>query len=241
MKSFWWYKENSIAGMARPGFNSVRWFDLPFEEAVLLGWLGKFSDGRLSLAEFRDHMETYVPKIYKFHKLDEITGKQILKVFDSPLGVKTTLESLNNRLQIIKEFEVKDDHLTIQMNPAKLKQEIDHLKKHDIKHVVTLTEHHHHKNILDSHFSTYHISIADLSAPNREQVSALAKILKTALPKKEKLAVHCLAGIGRTSTMLVGAHIIMGESFKDLEPHIARQNPSFALTGPQAEFLRTLK
>jgi hypothetical protein len=36
MKAFWWFKENSIAGMARPGFNSVRWFDLPFDEALLL-------------------------------------------------------------------------------------------------------------------------------------------------------------------------------------------------------------
>ncbi len=31
MKAFWWFKQDSIAGMARPGFNSVPWFDLPSE------------------------------------------------------------------------------------------------------------------------------------------------------------------------------------------------------------------
>jgi hypothetical protein len=27
MKAFWWFKENEIAGMARPGINCTRWFD----------------------------------------------------------------------------------------------------------------------------------------------------------------------------------------------------------------------
>lgn len=241
MKAFWWYKENSIAGMARPGFNSVRWFDLPFDEAVLLGWLGQYSDGDCPRSALQQHIRTYVPKILKFHKLDEVSSRSYLAAFETTTGIKNVLERLSQRLNIIKEFEVTEQNIKIKLSPATLNKEIDYLKSHDIRHVVTLTEHHHNKDHLDSHFSTYHISIADLGAPNREQVIQLMEILKSTLPKKEKIAVHCLAGIGRTSTMIVGAHILLGEKYTDLEPHIARQNPSFALTGPQADFLKTLK
>lgn len=63
MKAFWWFKENSIAGMARPGFNLVRLADLSFEESVLLGWLGQYSNGRAEMSTFHRHLNTYVPKI----------------------------------------------------------------------------------------------------------------------------------------------------------------------------------
>ncbi|MBL7543619.1 MAG: dual specificity protein phosphatase family protein [Bdellovibrionaceae bacterium] len=241
MKAFWWYKEGSIAGMARPGFNSARWFDLNFDEAVLLGWIGQYSDGELKLSTFRQHLETYVPRIYKFHNHNDVTSKQALTIFDSSAGIKNVIERLQKRIWILKSFDVTNESIHIELDTSILEKEIQHLKTHNIQHVVTLTEHHHQKNILDNYFSTYHISIADLGTPKREQVVQLSEILKSILPKNEKLAVHCLAGIGRTSTMLIGAHILLGESFKDLETYIAKQNPSFALVEAQAEFLKTLK
>jgi len=33
MKALWWFKDNQIAGMARPGFNHSQWFDMPFDDA----------------------------------------------------------------------------------------------------------------------------------------------------------------------------------------------------------------
>lgn len=107
--------------------------------------------------------------------------------------------------------------------------------------MIILTERHHQKDILGSHFSTHHISIVDLGAPSLDQAKQLAEIIRASNKSKEKLAVHCLADIGRTSTMLMAAHILMGESLNDWESLIAKQNPYFALSGPQAEFLRTIK
>ena len=45
MQAFWWYKENLIAGMGRPGFNRINWLDFTPEIAELLGWLGRYESG----------------------------------------------------------------------------------------------------------------------------------------------------------------------------------------------------
>ncbi len=241
MKAFWWFKENSIAGMARPGFNSVRWFDLPFDEAVLLGWLGQYSEGPAPLKGLEHHLQTYVPKIYKYHKLDEASGRQATQILKTHSGVLSVLQELNSRLHVVDLFHIENDHLHFTLSEEILNKEINFLKTNEIRNVITLTERHHQKDILGSHFSTHHISIVDLGAPNLDQAKHLAEIVTAANKNKEKLAVHCLAGIGRTSTMLIAAHILMGESLRDLEVLIAKQNPYFALSGPQADFLRTIK
>lgn len=241
MKAFWWFKENSIAGMARPGFNSVRWFDLPFEEAVLLGWLGQYSEGPAPLSALAHHIKTYVPKIYKYHKMDKVSGARATEILLTPVGVVKVLNNLSLRLHVLKSFHVENDHVYFKLNDDVLNHEIEFLKKNHIRSVITLTERHHQKDILSNHFSTHHISIIDLGAPDLEQAKRLAQIVTAANKNKERLAVHCLAGIGRTSTMLIAAHILLGESLSDLEVRIAKQNPYFAFSGPQAEFLRSIK
>lgn len=238
MKAFWWFKENSIAGMARPGFNSVRWFDLPFVEAVLLGWIGQYSEGSAPLSGLAHHLNTYVPKIYKFHKMDDVSGPKAIQILMTPQGIMDVFQSLNARLHIFKSFTIENGTVHFEISDPILSQEIDFLKGKGIHRLVTLTERHHQKDILNQHFSTHHISIVDLGAPSIDQARQLAQIITKATQDKENIAVHCLAGIGRTSTMLIAAHMFLGASLKDMEILITKQNPSFALTGPQGEFLR---
>lgn len=106
--------------------------------------------------------------------------------------------------------------------------------------MVSLTERHHNQEDLQQHFQATHISINDLDAPTLEQVHQLAEILRQAKKKREKVAVHCLAGIGRTSTMLISAHMVLGEKLGQLKELIAKQNPSFIFAGKQAEFIHAL-
>lgn len=58
MKAFWWFKENSIAGMGRPGFNRMSWSDLTFEEDLVLGWFGNRSSGTEKLDSLRKHVRS---------------------------------------------------------------------------------------------------------------------------------------------------------------------------------------
>lgn len=240
MKTFWWFHENQIAGMARPGFNSMPWFKIPFVEAQLLGWLGQHSSGHVDLESFRHHLKTYVPKIMKFYGLDTEAGRRELAVFDSPSGLADVLGRMADRTGLISRFEVFDGGVHVEFCPVRLSDDIEGLRSRGVSRVVSLTEKHHSRDELARHFTTHHIAIDDLGAPTVDQVHELASILSEARSGDEIVAVHCLAGIGRTSTMLMGAHIVMGSTLTEMEELIARQNPNFVLTGVQADFIRSL-
>lgn len=240
MRAFWWFKKNSIAGMDRPGFNNVHWFDLPFDEAVLLGWLGQHSSGSHSLISFRNHLQTYAPRIFKFYGLDETSGAKVLEVFSDNEGVLKIFDQLSKSTKSFADFEIEENELKFSLCESRLHEEIEFLKQQGINNVISLTEHHHQKEILQNEFKVHHFSIEDLGAPKLEQVSELASVIRSALDKKETMAVHCLAGIGRTSTMLMASHIMLGENADELEQLLKKQNPTFSLVGSQGEFLRSL-
>ncbi len=240
MKAFWWFEADRIAGMARPGFNFVRWFDLSFEEAALLSWIGQYSCGSHDLAPFRTHLKHYVPRIFKFYQLSPEAGAQAIRVFDDVSGISQVLARLAERTSIFANCNVDSESVQIKVCQDRLETEIAFLKKQSIRQLVTLTERHHSKAILANHFQVHHIGIEDLNVPHLEQVQYLADVMTMARQNDEGLAVHCLAGIGRTSTMLIAAQLLMGETLETLQARIAIQNPSFVLAGPQGDFLRSI-
>lgn len=246
MKAFWWFKENSIAGMARPGFNRAHWFDLPFDEAIVMGWIGQFSSGPLTVDSFQRHLDEYALKVFKFYNLDEMIGRARIAKLHSregsfSEGFLSTLNSLALRTSCFENIAVSNDQLYFEINPGRLLYEIDFLKQHEICHVISLTESPHNHEILQRDFQVHHLGIADLNAPTIDQVKQLSLILQKSIEKKEKVAVHCLAGIGRTSTMLIASHLFMGESFAELQVRIAKQNPSFVLTGSQEALIQSVR
>lgn len=240
MKAFWWFKENAIAGMARPGFNAVQWFDLAFQESAVMSWIGQYPSGAAPLESFRHHLQTYIPRVFKFHGLDEESGRQQIAIFNEKGGLETVLEGLNRRMKLWQGFAVVGDELTVEYNDRRLQYEIDCLKKRGIGRIVTLTERHHAKDELAPHFALHHIAIQDLGAPQKEQAQELAVILKESHKSGETVAIHCLAGIGRTSTMIMGAQILLGASLESMKNQIVKANPTFVLAGHQEEFLNSL-
>jgi len=240
MKAFWWFKEKSIAGMGRPGFNAVHWFDLSFVDALLLGWFGKFSSGIESTHSFRNHLKDHGLRINQFYGVDAETAVRSLKIFDENGGIIERVERLNRRTEVLETFEITDDHLHFQLSERRLRYEVEFLRSHGISRVVSLTESHHQKEFLQEHFELFHIGIEDLGAPNLDQAIQLAEIIKTSTKDQKAIAVHCMAGIGRTSTVLMASHILMGERADDLENLLKRQNPTFIITGDQGKFLRSL-
>lgn len=240
MKALWWFKENQIAGMARPGFNACHWFDMPFDEAIFMGWLGQHSGGTLPLSQFQQHVKTYLPQAAPFYHLSNEQIQQATEDFQRPEFLNSLLQRLIKRTQFFQSAEASEDSVQFQIHMSQFEAEVNHLKKHGIDCVVTLTESHHLKEELQSHFDLHHIGIIDMGAPTLDQAKQLADILDQTEQRQEKVAVHCLAGIGRTSTMLMAAKILRGEKLEDLLQHIAKQNPSYVFTGSQAAFLKSI-
>lgn len=240
MKAFWWFRENAVAGMARPGFNSVRWVDLPFDEGILLGWIGAYPPGEAPLEAFRTHLDTYAPKVLKFFRMNCEESRRALDVFREPSGVDKVLRRLNERLGIYEGFEVGENGVRFALNEKRIASELEEVRRRGVRSIVTLTEHHHVKEQLSRHFEAHHVGIPDLGAPDLMQVKEVARLLERARRKGEAVAVHCLAGIGRTSTVIMGAHMLLGEKFEDLHREVQMRNPYFVLTGEQGEFIREL-
>jgi len=241
MKAFWWFEENKIAGMARPGFNHCRWFDLPFNEAILMGWVGQHTTGAIPLKSFQHHIETYAPKVAAFYPLTEKQRQEHFEGFKDPKTFKETLNQLVNRTRFFSQARITDDHLHFEIHNDQLDMEIEFLKAKGIHHIVSLTEQHHAKDLLGKSFALHHISIIDMSAPTLEQAHELMKIFEKAEQKNERTAVHCLAGIGRTSTLIMAAEMLRGKKKQDLLQKLAKQNPSFSFSGSQAEFIKSLE
>lgn len=240
MKAFWWLKPNSIAGMGRPGFNYVHWLEMPFDEAVLFGWLGVHASGEVGLSEFREHLQTYAPRIFRFHRHDSISGPQALEIFSTDRGLSEVMNRLQQRTRAIERFALNGNRLHFTLSPKRLQEEIDFLKQNKVSTIVSLTEKHHSHEELGKYFRTHHFAIPDLGAPKFEQAVALAAVIKEAKEKGEIVVVHCLAGIGRTSTMLTAAHMILGSSIEEMEALVRKQNPAFVWSEEQQNFLHSL-
>ncbi len=205
-----------------------------------MSWIGQYSCGALELTSFRHHLATYVPRIFKFYRLTPEAEACATQIFDDASGISRILKQLAERTQSLESFSVTDNFVHLKMCKERLETEIKFLKQQGIARLITLTEQHHSKDVLSEHFALHHIGIEDLNVPQMEQVHQLAKVMTESVQKEEKIAVHCLAGIGRTSTMLLAAHLLMGDTFDSLRTRIATRNPSFVLTGAQGEFVTSV-
>lgn len=226
--------------MARPGFNAAHWRDLSFEEGVLYGWIGQYSCGAAPRSSFDEHLEHYAPKVFPFFQMDNAAGQKALDIFRSNEGIESVFASMAQRFQSFREFRVTDDSVEITLCQNRLGEEVKQLQGLGVKRIVTLTELHHGKDTLGNSFNLHHFSIPDLNAPTVEQAWELAEIVREAREKNEVMAVHCLAGIGRTSTMLIASHMALGEKLEDLLGSLKARNPSFSLIGSQERFIRSL-
>jgi len=240
MKAFWWFEENKIAGMARPGFNHCRWFEMPYDEAIVMGWLGQYSTGSIPMESFREHLEIYAPRAAFFYKLSEAQQQRLFEDFNNVETFKAVFDRVAARTRFVSKGFVADDHLHFEVHEEQLKSEIEHLKQQGIQRIVSLTEDHHATDSLSKSFDLHHISIVDMEAPTVDQAHELKAIIEDAEKKQEKIAVHCLAGIGRTSTTLMAAEMLRGRKLQSLLDQVAKQNPSYVFVGSQAQFLKTL-
>jgi protein-tyrosine phosphatase len=239
MQAFWWYDSNSIAGMARPGFNGTHWLSLTYDEGVTYTWFARQTNFSGEVKDFIQHISTHGKKVMPLYKgVDQKHLDQLLLDLSDEQGMKKRLDNILAKTSGVQNVQIQNGKISFEINQDQLQKEIDYLKSQNIKEIIALTEDHHNTEILSKHFKLHHLPIDDLHAPELHQAKALVEILQEAAKTKSAVAVHCMAGVGRTSTMILASQVLLGKGRgDDLKEELLQRNPRIALSSSQLDFL----
>lgn len=244
IKSFWWFADDRIGGMGRPGYNRCHWSELAFEEAILFSWLGKLHEPTPTLAELWRYLDHLGPKFAGYFHLTAAQAQERLLRVRDPAVLTGHLETMNAKAQILESISLVEHDgrpaLHVPQDTGRLRLELDELERLGVTTLVSLLEHPMDQAEVEARFDLHHFPVPDVYPPSREQVYAYTEVLRTAIEHGDTIVTHCLAGLGRTSIMLIAAHLVMGHPLSELTAQVEARNAGFQLIGGQAEFIREL-
>lgn len=113
------------------------------------------------------------------------------------------------------------------------------LKRVGVTCLITLTEGDLPQDALARHgLTNLHLPIRDREPPTVPQIRMLLIRMEAQLARGDVLAVHCLAGIGRTGTVLAAWLISSGLTAQEALRRVRRIEPKFVQTAEQEAFLQ---
>ena len=241
INTFWWFLPGQAGGMGRPGFNRCHWFDLSLEGGVLLTWIGEGAASEGSFADLGPYLEAYGPKVAPFFDLSVAEVKVRLDRLRDPAALLAALERLNASTGVLRDLAPGHDGVVrYALETAPLRQDLAALERMGISVIISLMEIEPSPELRAAGFEVHHLPVSDVTPPALDQVRVFSRILHGALEAGQRMVTHCLAGVGRTTTMYLASALLQGRPWEELVQHVALCNPRYQLKGPQVEFLRRL-
>ena len=135
---------------------------------------------------------------------------------------------------------VIDGLLAGMARPYNVRQAFEFLKDAGIGVVVSLTRHSLTASFVEEFgFEYHHMPVKDFHAPTHKQMAKFGDLVDEAERAGKKLVVHCLAGVGRTGTMLASYLMHRGRTAQEAIAEIRRLRPGSIETAEQEEALHS--
>jgi len=118
--------------------------------------------------------------------------------------------------------------------PTSLRKDLEYLYDQGIRVIIGLTVLPLQECFLDEFgFLYHHIPMADFSPPTPEQIDKFVSSVEAARAGGRRVAVHCLAGLGRTGTMIACYLVHQGRTAREAIAEIRRLRPGSVETVTQ--------
>src|SRR5262245_17478578 len=144
LRSFWWFLEGRVGGMGRPGFNQCHWFELSFEEGLLLSWLGKQHLPVSALDNLWSHLDSYGPKVAMYYELSPGAAQDRLGRLRERATLLAIVEQMNAKTSSFDDVSWVDQQsqpaLRLLPSVRRRQQEVALLKQHNVTVLISLLE-----------------------------------------------------------------------------------------------------
>ena len=118
--------------------------------------------------------------------------------------------------------------------PYNIRDTLEFLRTTNIEGVVTLNESSLDADQIEAYGLEYHhFRMADFAAPTPKQIEKFVRIVDEAKKEGNAIVVHCLAGMGRTGTMLACYLVNLGYEPRDAIKRVRRLRPGSIETARQ--------
>ncbi len=116
--------------------------------------------------------------------------------------------------------------------------DLDDLRSQGICAIVSLTERFPDELVGETRFVTLHLPIDDMTPPETVQIEEFVEFVDRQFARGCAVGVHCMAGLGRTGTMIACYLVSQGMSAEDAIAEVRRARPGSIQTEAQEQAVR---
>ena len=116
--------------------------------------------------------------------------------------------------------------------------DLDDLRSQGICAIVSLTERFPDELVGETRFVTLHLPIDDMTPPETVQIEEFVEFVDRQVERGCAVGVHCMAGLGRTGTMIACYLVSQGMPAEEAIAEVRRARPGSIQTEQQEQAVR---